>query len=81
MVNETDQNHWLDNVITSSEAARLIGKSARWVRELVRQNKLVGKQISPRLLVISRRSVEEYLKQQDYKIVAMTLSEDCIPLA
>ena len=62
-MNETDSNDWLDDAISTDEAATLIGITPRWVRELVKQDKLKGKHISPRILVVSRKSVEEYIRE------------------
>ena len=61
---EIDKQDNFENWITTAEAARKIGITARWVRELIDKNKLVGRLVTSRLWMVSRQSVEDYLREE-----------------
>jgi len=50
--------------ITTAQAARKIGITPRWVRDLIDRKKLVGWRITSRFLMVSRQSVEDYLREK-----------------
>lgn len=51
----------IDDWIPTARAARLLGVTARRVRQLVDEKELEGKLMTPRFMVISRESLERYM--------------------
>ena len=54
----------LEDWITTAKAAQLLGKTQRRIQQLIREGKLEGSPVSPRLWLVSKQSVEEYLQTQ-----------------
>lgn len=49
----------IENYLTASEAAALIGCSSARVRQLIQQGVLSGKKLSPRMWLVERKDAEK----------------------
>jgi len=54
----------LDGYMLVKDAARELGVSDQQVRQLIRRARLVGEQLTPRLYLVERASVEAYKRQR-----------------
>jgi excisionase family DNA binding protein len=54
----------LDGYLLVKDAARELGVSDQHVRQLIRRTRLVGEQLTPRLYMVERASVEAYKRER-----------------
>jgi excisionase family DNA binding protein len=54
----------LDRYMLVKDAARELGVSDQQVRQLIRRARLVGEQLTPRLYLVERASVEAYKRER-----------------
>jgi excisionase family DNA binding protein len=54
----------LDGYMLVKDAARELGVSDQQVRQLIRRARLVGEQLTPRLYLVERASVEAYKRER-----------------
>ena len=54
----------LDGWLTTEEAAQLVGKSTRRIRQLVKDGVIEARLVTPRLYLVSLESVERYLRDE-----------------
>ncbi len=57
---EADMKDFKDNVISTNEAAALLGTTQTHVELLIRREKILGKRLGPRNWVVYKPSVIEY---------------------
>lgn len=60
----TNNQDTLEGWITTAQAAKLLGKTARRVLQLIEEGELVGFKVNPRLWMVKETSVQEYLKKK-----------------
>ena len=63
-MNDKKTRQGLEDWITTAAAAKMLGKTQRRIHQLVIEEKLVGNRVSPRLWLVSKQSVEDYIKEQ-----------------
>lgn len=51
--------------VSTARAAQLLGITPRWVRKLVDENKLEGRLMNPRFMLISKESLNRYMLEKD----------------
>jgi excisionase family DNA binding protein len=54
----------LDGYMLVKDAARELGVTDQHVRQLIRRARLIGEQLSPRLYLVERASVEAYKRER-----------------
>ncbi len=54
----------LDGYLLVKDAARELGISDQQVRQLIRRARLVGEQLTPRLYLVERASIEAYKRER-----------------
>jgi excisionase family DNA binding protein len=63
-VTTIDQQDALEGWITTAQAAKLLGLTARRVLQLIEEGELVGFKVNPRLWMVKEVSVQAYLKKK-----------------
>ena len=64
MTAQPSESEKLEDWITTAEAARLLGLTARRILQLIDEGKLEGYKLTPRMTLVSRISVEKYRLKQ-----------------
>jgi len=61
---QPSESEKLEDWITTTEAGRLLGVTARRVRQLIDEEELVAIRLNPRMMLVSRLSVEKYQRKK-----------------
>ena len=64
MTAQPSESEKLEDWITTTEAGRLLGVTARRVRQLIDEEELVAIRLNPRMMLVSRLSVEKYQRKK-----------------
>lgn len=51
-----------DGLLTTVEAAKMLGVSRAWITRMVKSGEIVGEKIGPRVVLVSEESVLENLR-------------------